>query len=928
VTVKAPSTAPTGIAVTDDNTCQGTAKALTVQGGSLGDGANWHWYSDAGFTTPEGTGASIAVDPAVSTTYYVRAEGDCNTTTAASALVTVRTESTAPAGYPCTNDNTCQGTGKTLTVQGGSLGDGANWHWYSDAGFTTPEGTGVSIMVDPAVNTIYYVRAEGDCNITASINQMVTVKTLSTGPTGISVTENHTCYGIAKTLTVLGGSLGDGADWFWSDDPSFDTIIGTGVSIVVDPLLSTTYYVRAGGDCNITDYTGQLVSVKTESYAPDSIAVSGDSTCPGTPIVLTVIGGSLGEDAFWNWTVDPASFVSIDTGWTITVNPAITTTYFVRAEGGCNNTEMISRSVHVLTLSTEPDSISVLNDNTCPGTLKILEVQGGSLSDLAIWNWSTDSTFAVSIATGDSIAVDPAITTTYFVRAEGVCDTTRHVSRTVLVKEPSTAPDTAMVDHIEFCFGTVDTITLSFAGGYAGTGALAVWYDDPAMSGIPVASGNNVMIPSPGDTTTYYVRFEGDCDTTGAANVTVIVNPLPEPSVSGQMLLCVPVEESYSASGFEGSSFRWTVTGGTFTGSDTGEIVSIQWTGEGAGSVAVTETTISGCATQADSAVVKYPTPPHLTIGGTGDVVCSGDTGILYYVDSRPGSILEWTVAGGIVSRESGDTIYVDWIVPAGIYSVSVRESSAEGCAGIPVTMQVVAGGPVIDLGEDTYICDGETFEAMADPGYDSYLWHDGSSGLDFSTGEEGWISLQVTDTLGCTTSDSIYLTVRELPGTDLGEDRPLCGDEGLILDAGPDGASYRWSTGENSQTITVSQGQRQVITVMVTDIYGCESGDTVVIDECNPEFYFRDIPTAITPNDDGVNDVWNLEKLSTYSQASVEIFDRWGTLVWRSEPGYSQPWDGRNMRGDLVPMDSYHFVIRLNTGSLDQITGVVTVIR
>ncbi|MCP4369839.1 MAG: hypothetical protein GY797_17245, partial [Deltaproteobacteria bacterium] len=176
VTVRVPSTDPTGTTITNDNTCIGTSKVLSVVGGTLGDGATWEWYSDAGFTTSEGSGVSITVDPVVSTTYYVRAEGDCNNTAAVNQLVTVRVPSTDPTGTTITNDNTCEGTGKVLTVTGGSLGDGATWEWYSDAGFTTSEGSGVSITVDPAVSTTYYVRAEGDCNNTAAVNQLVTVR--------------------------------------------------------------------------------------------------------------------------------------------------------------------------------------------------------------------------------------------------------------------------------------------------------------------------------------------------------------------------------------------------------------------------------------------------------------------------------------------------------------------------------------------------------------------------------------------------------------------------------------------------------------------------------------------------------------------------------------------------------------------------------
>ncbi len=117
----------------------------------------------------------MTVDPLVTTTYYVRAEGDCNNTNAVSQLVTVRVPSTDPTGISITNDDECIGVSKVLTVQGGSLGDGADWYWYSDAGFSTLVGSGASISVDPLINTTYYVRAEGDCNNTNAVSQLVTI---------------------------------------------------------------------------------------------------------------------------------------------------------------------------------------------------------------------------------------------------------------------------------------------------------------------------------------------------------------------------------------------------------------------------------------------------------------------------------------------------------------------------------------------------------------------------------------------------------------------------------------------------------------------------------------------------------------------------------------------------------------------------------
>ncbi|MCP4370921.1 MAG: hypothetical protein GY797_22830, partial [Deltaproteobacteria bacterium] len=287
VTVRVPSTDPTGTTITNDNTCLGTSKVLTVLGGSLGDGADWYWYSDAGFTTLVGSGNSVTVDPIVSTTYYVRAQGDCNTTNAVSQLVTVRVPSTDPTGTTITNDNTCQGTSKTLTVTGGSLGDGADWYWYSDVALITLAGTGSSIAVDPAVSTTYYVRAEGDCNNTAAVSQLVTVRVPSIAATGINLTNDNTCVGTSKVLSVVGGALGDGATWEWYSDAGFTTSEGSGVSITVDPAVSTTYYVRAEGDCNNTAAVNQLVTVRVPSTDPTGTTITNDNTCEGTGKVLT-----------------------------------------------------------------------------------------------------------------------------------------------------------------------------------------------------------------------------------------------------------------------------------------------------------------------------------------------------------------------------------------------------------------------------------------------------------------------------------------------------------------------------------------------------------------------------------------------------------------------------------------------------------------
>mgnify|MGYP001065359900 CR=1 FL=1 len=86
---KSQSVAPTGAKASISSVCPGKQITLTVQGGSLGSGASWNWYSGSCGGTLVGTGASITVAPTSNTTYFVRAEGDCNITTCAQVTVTI-----------------------------------------------------------------------------------------------------------------------------------------------------------------------------------------------------------------------------------------------------------------------------------------------------------------------------------------------------------------------------------------------------------------------------------------------------------------------------------------------------------------------------------------------------------------------------------------------------------------------------------------------------------------------------------------------------------------------------------------------------------------------------------------------------------------------------------------------------------------------
>ena len=238
-------------------TCPGQCTNLTVNATGA-TGYNWSSVPAGG---PYPNSQTISVCPTVTTTYTVDVLGVCGAVTSSSFTVNVNTNSTAPTSITATPNPICSGNSTTLTVNGGSLGTGATWNWYTGSCGGTLVGTGSSISVSPSTTTTYFVRAEGTCNTTTCATVTVTVNNSSVAPTGATATPNPICAGSSTTLTVNGGSLGTSANWQWYTGSCGGTSVGSGSTITVSPGTTTTYFVRAEGACNNTTCQSVTVTV-------------------------------------------------------------------------------------------------------------------------------------------------------------------------------------------------------------------------------------------------------------------------------------------------------------------------------------------------------------------------------------------------------------------------------------------------------------------------------------------------------------------------------------------------------------------------------------------------------------------------------------------------------------------------------------------
>lgn len=84
-------------------------------------------------------------------------------------------------------------------------------------------------------------------------------------------------------------------------------------------------------------------------------------------------------------------------------------------------------------------------------------------------------------------------------------------------------------------------------------------------------------------------------------------------------------------------------------------------------------------------------------------------------------------------------------------------------------------------------------------------------------------------------------------------------------------------------------------------------------------------IPSAFTPNGDGVNDTWQIQYLESYPGCTVDVYNRGGEKVF-SSTGYGTAWDGR-YNGVILPIGAYYYIIDPKHGR-SKIAGVVTIIR
>ncbi|WP_207491478.1 gliding motility-associated C-terminal domain-containing protein [Aridibaculum aurantiacum] len=488
---------------------------------------------------------------------------------------------------------------------------------------------------------------------------------------------------------------------------------------------------------------------------------------------------------------------------------------------------------------------------------------------------------------------------------------------------------------------------------------------------LQVTTGNATFAWSTGATTPsiyvkstgrYWVRVNnGSCTVTDTINVTF--RPKPVVNLGNDTIVCEKSIVSLRAA-VPGATYLWQngATTDTYQASQPG----IYWV----------QVNSNGCVVR-DSILITNKMLPYVNLGRDSGI-CQGKQLVLNAAHPSIQSFL-W---------HDNSTQPTMVAASAGTYSVSVVGTN--GCTNAD-TIQVTTNPlPVFSLGSDTSLCQGQKFTVSINVPNASYTWNNGNTSNQATVEHAGWYWLDVAVN-GCKKRDSLQVEVKPLPLVSLGNDTTLCEGNNLTLNAYNNNATYLWNNQSNQPALLVSApgtyfvtanlnnckaadtiqvayrykpvfslgadtllcaGQHLLLNPRLTNVqYLWQNGttgssllvtepgtysltasnncgsktDEIIVTRSLCKLF---LPTAFTPNNDGLNDLFRVKYPEFIKVFEMKIYNRWGQMVYHSTDPY-RGWNGKFLsleqpQGNYVWQVSYTDI----EGNKESAQGSVLLIR
>ncbi len=631
---------------------------------------------------------------------------------------------------------------------------------------------------DPGCNT----RPEVEAGCVPPCNVSLTI---SASPTTICLNESSTLSAVAS-----GGQTP--YSFVWSTGQ-------TGPSIVVTPVVTTTYHVTVTDDNACT--STEMVTVDVLQLPIVTIG-SNSPVCQGTTLNLTASGG-----ISYSWS-GPNGFSSSAQNPTIgNAQPVNGGSYSVTVTGSNGCTAIASTSV---TISLSPVVTAGSNSPICQGATINLTSSGGTS-----YIWSGPNGFSSSSQNPTIPNAQPVNGGSYSVIVTGSNGCSAATSTSVVI---NLAPTITAGSNSPVCPGSPINLTSSGGSSYSWTGP----------GGFTSNLQNPMIVNAQSSHAgSYTVIVTGANGCTSSAMTTVVVHPQPMGAAGSNSPVCQGMAINLSGSG--GTSYSWTGPNNFTSNEQNPTIPNAQSTMSGSYSVMVTDG--NGC-TDVESTDVLVNTLPVVEPINTSPVCKGGDVDLLV----GSGASFLWSGPAGFQTNEQNPTLYNIQLPQAGNYTVTVTDGN--GCSASASTLVIVNQVTAIAAAtnETCNNCNDGTAIVTASGGNSyEYLWSNGEVTQSIVDLAAGTYKVTVTGDNGCTATaqavvnafgcSTITLTTGVINAQCYGQE----GQAWVNVAGGVPPYSYAWSNNETNDTISATAGTYEVV---VTDADSCAAAVQVTIGE------------------------------------------------------------------------------------------------
>ncbi|HCX21072.1 MAG: hypothetical protein CMB80_20250 [Flammeovirgaceae bacterium] len=623
-----------------------------------------------------------------------------------------------------------------------------------------------SVLLEPEITGNAYLWSDGSTSSTLLVE--------TSGQYTLKLTDAYGCY-VVDTVEV---------DLLETDVPNLGEDIESCGEVTLDPAVVTTIYQWSTGETsNTIDITESgTYWVKTVSSdlctATDTISVainplpefelgSDQEFCAGDSAILKPTSSVAIQSYVWNDGSTASTLVAKKSGlYKVTLT----------SEEGCDYVDSLEIVVNEM-----PDLVLDESYVACERLTLDAANEGSS------YVWSN----------GDfSSSIEVTQSGTYWVQITNSSGCSLIDSTNVTI---TTTPVVSLGFDQEICEGDIVILDAENAG------ANYLWSTG--------ATTRTIDVDEAGE---YYVEVSyGGCSDYD----TILVDVNSAPSIDFEFgLSCSGVATSFEYTGGESNlTYLWDFGDGTkSTSGSPSKIFSTS----GAYLVSLTVTSASGCSSTISKEV---DVSPRIQPGFAFTSVCSGHEVIFTNGTSYAGSdslTYTWYFGEGSQSSLLNPTHTYD---NPGSYVVTLDVANSEGCLESLSKIIEIKAAPVVDIGDEIISC-AESITINAGNSGSTYRWSDNSKEQRLTVSTSGVYYVDVTNSNGCVTRDSVNVIIYEYDRVNLGEDMEACGS--ALLDPNAQAFVYEWSTGERTQTINPSTTGTYWVRTVSDD--GCSSSDTI----------------------------------------------------------------------------------------------------